>query len=250
MPLRANPFPIFIGYDARERDAFEVCRFSLQSRTSVPLAITPLDQQRLRAEGLYKRQARHENGQFIDSIDNRPFSTEFSFSRFLVPALANYRGWALYCDCDFLFTANIAHLIALADPACAAMVVKHDYEPAVPFKMDGRVQEKYPRKNWSSLVLWNCGHPSNQALTIEEANGRAGRFLQGFSWLRDDEIGNIPVTWNWLSGVSPALPDGAVPNAIHFTLGGPWFENCSDYPYAGLWAQERARAMPGRCLAV
>jgi hypothetical protein len=177
-------------------------------------------------------------------LDHRPVdplaSTEFTYTRFLVPHLAGYQGWALFCDCDFLWLADVAELLALADDRYAVMCVQHDHRPPETVKMDGATQTVYPRKNWSSLVLYNCGHPANAALTPEVVNRESGAYLHRFQWLPDAAIGALPETWNWLEGWS-APPAGGPPNAVHFTRGGPWFEAWQAVGYADLWLAERDR---------
>jgi hypothetical protein len=113
------------------------------------------------------------------------------------------------------------------------MCVKHDYVPRNAVKMDGQKQVSYPRKNWSSCILWNCGHPSNKALTKDIVSEESGAFLHRFQFLKDEEIGELPLEWNWLEGEydKPETP----PAVIHFTNGGPWFENWQDVDYAELW---------------
>ena len=232
--------PIYIGYDQREDAAYEVCRESLLRHSSIPLHIVKLDQAALTRAGLYRRRWRvTEDGNRVDLGDLRPFSTEFAFTRFMVPALSLYQGWALFCDCDFLFTADIAELFDLADPKYAAMCVKHDHDPVEATKMGGVVQSRYRRKNWSSLVLWNCGHPSNAMLTGYVVNQFAGQWLHAFEWLSDAEIGSLPLRWNWLAGVSESL--GITPAGIHFTLGGPWIPKVGGMPYEDLWRAEHDR---------
>lgn len=228
---------VFIGYDPREAEGFEVCRMSLARRTSEPLHIVKLDQPTLRDIGLYDRPWHFEGVNRIDNRDGKPFSTEFSFSRFLVPSLMLFQGWALFCDGDILFTADIAALFRMADPQYAAMVVKHEHVPTEDVKMDGIAQTRYHRKNWSSLILWNCAHRANRALVPSVVNEQPGAYLHAFSWLRDDEIGDIPQTWNWLSGVSEPLDH--VPNGIHYTLGIPSFPGHENDPYADLWLEEQ-----------
>jgi len=231
----AEPFRVFVGYDPREDMAYRVCRRSLLRRSSIPLEITPIVQQELREAGLYWR----ERGPTE--------STEFSFTRFLTPYLAGYRGWALFVDCDFLFVADVAALARLAadaDPRHAVLCVHHDYKPTEATKMDGAVQTSYPRKNCSSMVLFDCGHPKNRAaLTPEAVSTRSGAYLHRFMWLDDDEVGEVPFVWNFLVGhnrVDPADEAGTAPRAIHYTSGGPWFERYRDCEFADLWVQERA----------
>lgn len=227
--------PVFIGYDEREDDAYQVCRASLLKHASRPLHIVKLEQAALRRAGWYRREWRQEGRDRIDMGDLRPFSTDFAFTRFLVPALSLYQGWALFCDCDFLFTDDIASLFALADQRYAVMCVKHDHDPAEQTKMGGLVQSRYRRKNWSSLVLWNCGHAGNKDLTGWMVNEWAGSFLHAFSWLDDAVIGDLPKEWNWLAGIDPKPGLGDTPKGIHFTLGVPTMPGCGNTPYAALW---------------
>lgn len=221
---------VMIGYDSREADAYRVCeksilRFSHQ-------CITPLKEIGLRRSGLYDRPYRCEGAQRYDTRDGRPFSTEFSFTRFLVPALNQYEGWALFCDCDFLFRTDVNELFSLCDDEYAVMCVKHDYRPTETTKMDGQAQQVYARKNWSSLVLWNCGHPMNQKVVPRFINYMPGGKLHAFCWLKDSEIGSLPEKWNWLAGSShPAWE----PKAVHYTMGIPSMQGYENAPYADEW---------------
>lgn len=235
-----TPLPVFIGYDPREDQAFDVCRLSLARRSSVPLHIVKLDARALRYNGLLSRPyTTLPGGQRIDDRDGKPFSTEFAFSRFLVPALCLYQGWALFCDCDFLFTADIAGLLAHADERYAALCVKREHVPHEASKMDGVAQQAYPRKNWSSLVLWNCAHRKNErVIGRKSVNTMPGAWLHGFSWLDDADIGELPPTWNWLAGVDAAPSEP--PCGIHFTLGVPSMRGHENAPYADLWRAEIA----------
>ncbi len=212
---------VFIGWDSRETDAYNVCVKSLKEHASQELDITPIVRETLIETGEYYR-PQPEAG-----------SVEFTYTRFLTPYLADYDGWALFIDCDFLFTKDVADLFAMADDKYAAMCVKHDYVPRNAIKMDGQKQVSYPRKNWSSCILWNCSHPSNKALTKDVVSSESGAFLHRFQFLNDEEIGEIPLEWNWLEGEydKPETP----PAVIHFTNGGPWFDNWQDVDYAELW---------------
>lgn len=152
----------------------------------------------------------------------------------------NHQGWALFMDADMIFMSDIEKLFALCDDKYAVMCVKHSHIPTSTEKMDGREQTRYNRKNWSSFVLWNCGHPANQKLTKEVVNFMPGYNLHSFSWLSDNLIGALPYTYNYIAGVSPKLPleRGGMPDVIHYTDGGPWFDECKDVPYAGRWIEE------------
>lgn len=233
---------VFIGYDPREDDAYKVARHSIEARSSIPVLVTPIREQRLRMAGMYRRpySITKNNGavQRYDDLDGKPFSTDFSFTRFLVPAMQQWDGWAVFVDCDFLFLADIAELFAQRDETVAVKVVKRDYVPRESVKMDGQIQALYPRKNWSSLILWNCEYPVNKRLTPDVVNGQTGSWLHGFSWLMDDEIGSLDPAWNWLEGESS--PDLA-PKAVHYTRGGPWLDDYKTVAYADDWLAE-ARA--------
>jgi lipopolysaccharide biosynthesis glycosyltransferase len=214
---------VYIGYDSREDLAYQVSKYSILSK-SENVQVLPLRLTDLRERGLYSRD------------EDKLGSTEFTFSRFLIPELNQYKGWALFCDCDLLFLENINNLFSLADDKYAVMCVQHDYTPKEGTKMDGQAQTIYPRKNWSSVVLWNCSHPSNKQINKDLVNHpeTTGKYLHRFSWLKDEEIGPIPHNWNWLVGWYSEPKDGS-PKGIHYTEGGPWFENYRHCEYHQEW---------------
>ena len=230
---------VYIGYDQREDAAYKVCRHSLIRHSSLPVDVRPLKLDSVRRAGWFTRSHYPHNGQRYDSLDQKPFSTDFSFTRFLVPMLQEYDGLALFLDCDFLIRGDIAELFADFDQTKAVACVKHHHEPSDDVKMDGRQQTRYRRKNWSSFVLWNCGHEANSRLTLDGVNTRPGGWLHAFEWLDDHEIGHIPADWNYLVGYDKALAWNEVPRGIHFTSGGPWFQHMGDVPYADLWRTEQ-----------
>jgi hypothetical protein len=168
-------------------------------------------------------------------------STEFSLTRFLTPTLAGPHGFAIFVDCDFLFLDDIRAIFQEIDPTKAVSVVKHDYQPTEEVKMDGCRQHQYPRKNWSSLIVFQCNHPSVQALTPEVVNTAEPSYLHQFQWLKDDEIGNLHIGWNYLAGWYPAKYDRL--KAIHYTSGGPWFDHHKDCDFAQAWLTERDNMM-------
>lgn len=224
----SEPLRVFIGWDPREPEAYDVAAFSLRRRASRPVEVAPLKQDDLREAGLYWRD--------VDPLA----STAFTYTRFLTPALAGYQGRALYCDSDFLWLADVAKLFALAEePDRAVWCVQHDHRPREATKMDGVAQTTYPRKNWSSLMLFDCGHPSTRRLSPEVVNTQSGAFLHRMQWAADEEIGDLPVSWNWLEGWN-APPERGTPNVVHYTRGGPWFDAWRNVDYADLWLAERA----------
>lgn len=223
---------IHIGWDSREPIAYEVAKSSLLQRATCPVGVHPIRLQDLVDRGAYTRD--------VDPLA----STEFTYSRFFTPWLAGYEGWALFCDCDFLFLDDVAKLLAYRDPTKAVMCVKHDYQPKATVKMDGKVQTTYPRKNWSSFMFFNCGHPSTRRLTPELINRESGAYLHRMQWAADEEIGEIPVAWNWLEGWNEK-PATGTPSAIHYTSGGPWFKDWQQVDYADLWRAEADKVSPG-----
>jgi len=214
---------VYIGYDTREDIAYQVSKYSILSK-SQHIKVNPLKLNELKDKKIYWRE------------EDKLGSTEFTFSRFLVPELNKFEGWALFCDCDILFLEDINNLFNLTDEKYAVMCVKHDYKPKEGIKMDGKAQTLYPRKNWSSLVLWNCSHPSNKLVNKELINSpeTTGKYLHRFSWLKDEEVGSLPHHWNWLAGWYKEPEDGS-PKAIHYTEGGPWFENYRHCEYHQTW---------------
>lgn len=220
-----TPLKVFIGYDPAEEIAWNVADFSLRRHSSEEVQVFPIKQKTVRELGLYSRE-----------VDQKA-STEFSITRFLTPYLAANNGWALFTDCDFLFTDDIHKVFDFVDETKAVHVVKHDYVPSKSSKMHGVAQSAYPRKNWSSFMLFNTAHPSVKALTPDVVNKESPAFLHRFEWLSDDEIGELPLQFNFLEGEYPA--EGAIPNVIHYTNGGPWFEDWQEVDYADLWTAER-----------
>ena len=236
----SQTYNIYIGFDPKEEAAYEVLKWNLERIAKNPLNIFPLKNNVLEKIGLYNREYTEENGQKIDKIDGKPFSSDLSFTRFLVPALTMYKGWALYMDCDMYPRSDICELFEeYNDPFHALYCVKHEYAPKDNTKMDNQKQELYYRKNWSSLMLFNCEHPQNQMLTPHVVNTQTGQYLHKFGWLPDKpaDIGGINEEWNWLDGHSH---EDLVAKNVHFTTGGPWFFNwkCKremDGKYAAEW---------------
>lgn len=218
-----EPLKIFIGWDSKEPAAFAVCAHSILTRASVPVSITPLRQNALRSAGLYMR----ERG--------ATESTEFSLTRFLVPALCGFTGIAVFMDCDFLIQADITELFAypLAFPDKSVFVCQHEYMPKDSVKFLGQQQTAYPRKNWSSLIIFR--NEDCTRLTPEYVNQATGLELHRFLWA-GDAIGALPLDWNHLVGEYPPNPHA---KALHWTLGGPWFSEYRDTDHAGRWFAER-----------
>jgi len=232
-----NNFNVYIGYDSKEDIAYRVCKYSILKRSGSNVKITSLKLHELVAKNLYKRD--------IDPLA----STEFTYSRFLVPAINNYNGWAIFCDCDFIFFEDISNILTDIDQSKAVYCVQHDYTPKEKHKMDGQKQTIYPRKNWSSFILFNCAHPSNKKLSVDLVNSETGSFLHQFKWLEDNEIGSLDERWNWLEGWTSNHNDKK-PYAVHYTRGGPWFDEWQDVEFASEWTKERDEYLKSKFILV
>lgn len=220
---------VFIGFDPRETVSYHVLSHSIHARASEPVSVTPLMLSQL--SGIMTRE-RHPLQ-----------STDFSFSRFLVPSLCDFEGWALFMDCDMLVLDDMAELWKLRDDRFAVQVVKHDHVPKEETKFLGQPQSKYEKKNWSSVMLFN--NAKCTALTPDYVNTASGLELHRFQWLEsDDEIGEIPHRWNRLVGYDEKIPVSEVSN-LHYTIGGPYFDDYRDTDYADEWFAERDAMM--RC---
>ncbi|HWH39123.1 MAG TPA: glycosyltransferase [Usitatibacter sp.] len=217
-----SPIRVFIGFDGREDVAFSVLAHSIHRNASQPVSIAPVMLSQL--GGVYRR-------------DVNPLqSTQFSFSRFLTPWLCGYEGWAVFMDCDMLVLDDIARLWALRDERYAVQVVKHVHVPKEDVKFLGAVQTKYEKKNWSSVMLMNCAKCT--ALTPEYVNTATGLQLHQFKWLEDDSlIGELPSGWNHLVGYDAPRKDASL---VHYTIGGPYFEEYAQCEYAREWWHERS----------
>ena len=213
---------VFIGYDDNETIAYHVLAHSIMRHSSQPVAITPIVKRHM--QSFYSRER--------SSIE----STDFSFTRFLVPYLSDYQGWSVFMDCDMLMTADIAELWELRDDEYAVMCVKHDYAARDDVKFLGAVQTKYEKKNWSSMMLFN--NAACTELTPGVVACETGLYLHQFKWLDGDHrIGGLPTTWNYLVG-EMTMP--GTPKLIHYTLGGPYFDSYRECEHAGLWFAEHA----------
>ena len=208
---------VFIGYDSKEKIAHHILSESILRHSTKPVAITPIYLPNIKDDFVRER--------------NNLSSTEFSFSRFIIPHLMNYQGWALFMDCDMLMMADIAELWRLRDDKYAVQVCKHDYTPKDETKFLGQVQTKYPKKNWSSFMLMNCKKCTT--LTPEYVNKASGLELHQFKWLENEElIGSLPLEWNWLVGEYPYKKEI---KSVHYTDGGPYFEDYNNCDYSSEW---------------
>ena len=221
-----NDLTIYIGFDEKESAAFFTLAHSIMRHASRPVKICPLNLKNL--EGVYLRE-----------YDERQ-SNSFSFSRFLVPYLNSFSGTAIFMDCDMLVTSDIYKVLNEVDLSQRGVaVVKHDYKSKVLTKYLGNQQYNYPRKNWSSFIVWNCAYKRNRLLTPEYIRDADAATLHRFLWLDDNEIAELDSKWNFLVGeyelteITPAI--------IHWTLGGPYFDEYGDTDYHELWSAEYDR---------
>lgn len=218
--LNSKNLTIYIGYDPKEAAAFHTAVQSLIEHATQPLKIVPVSLKNFKA--IYNR--KHDVRQ----------SNEFSFSRFLVPHINNYEGYAIFMDCDMMLTRDIYSLAdEIQDFDKAVWLVKHDYKSSADIKYLGNVQYHYPRKNWSSFVLWNCAHKKNHSVTEEFVRDADAATLHRFLWLDDHEIGSLPLEWNFLVG--EYSKPSVLPANIHWTLGGPYFYEYAQADYHEMW---------------
>lgn len=212
--------PIFIGYDPREAIAYHVCSNSIIRHSTNPVSINPLA-----LSTLVDYKETHSDG-----------SNHFIYSRFLVPHLMEYQGWAIFMDGDMLVRDDITRLWDLRDHTKAVMVVKHDYQTRQAEKYLGSKNENYPRKNWSSVMLWNCGHPANRKVTADFVMNATGAEVHRFTWLDNSLIGELPAEWNWLPDEYGENTDAKL---LHYTLGTPSFHDFATTTMGDEWHRER-----------
>jgi lipopolysaccharide biosynthesis glycosyltransferase len=230
---------IYTGFDSSNDGqmlASNVCNRSLLKNTTYDIEIITLVKSDLEKQGLFYRNY------------DASASTEFTYTRFLVPYLNNYEGYAIFCDSDFLWCCDVSELLQYIDQTKAVSCVKHNHVPTDRIKMNNQLQTTYPRKNWSSLMIFNCNHPSTKQLTIKTVNEQSPAWLHRMSWANDHEIGDIPKTYNYLVGY---YHDTTKPKVLHYTDGGPWFYVCKELmlsePYfAKLWTNELIDDEPER----
>jgi lipopolysaccharide biosynthesis glycosyltransferase len=217
---------IYVGFDPRESVVYHTFTQSLIEKSTLPIEITPLAVSTLN---------------FYEET-HQDKSNDFVYSRFLTPFMSNFEGWSIYVDGDMICQADIKELLNLRDETKAVQVVKHDYKTKSPNKYLDNKNENYPRKNWSSVILWNCAHPKHKILTPEFINKQTGKFLHRFSWLEDEEIGELPIEWNWLA---IEYPENPLAKLIHYTLGAPCFKDYRTTSMAENWLSMQKKICSG-----
>ena len=218
-----KPIPVFVGYDPREAIAYHVCANSIIRNASAPVAIIPV------ALNLFT-DYKETHG------DN---SNHFVYTRFLVPYLMDFKGRAIFIDGDMVVRGDIIELYESLKTAHDVAVVKHDYKTRMPVKYMGAPNEDYPRKNWSSVIVWDCQSYPNRRLTPDFVQKQPGSFLHRFSWIDDDRIQALPPEWNWLPD---ELGENTEAKLLHYTLGTPCFHEFADTTQAAEWHSEHGLA--------
>ena len=206
---------VFIGFDEGEKVSYHILSESIRRQSSVPVSITPLCLSNLPE---FKRKLQPNQ------------STEFAFSRFLVPYLSEYKGWSLFLDCDMMFRDNIKNLWDMIDENKSIMCCKHDYTPKQNVKFRGAKNEPFPKKNWSSFMLMN--NQRCKMLTKEYVETASGLELHQFKWTHEENVGELPLDWNWLVGEYDYNKNA---KNVHWTLGGPYFKDYKNSEYADEW---------------
>ena len=222
---------VLIGYDEREHRAAAACLKSLLDATKGELYPEFLSLARLQSCGLLTRITDRRTMQEYDLVSNAHYSTRFNIARFLVPIICQ-GGPALFVDSDTIFVRDPREMLREVSARFPVSVVKHTHEPTRAVKMMEQYQNEYPRKNWSSVMLFNCDHASNRRLSLWDVNNRTRQELHGFYWLHDEEIGSLPPAWNWLVGEQPK-PDNL--GIAHFTNGGPFNDGWPGAEHDDLW---------------
>lgn len=217
---------IYIGYDDVETVAYHTLSHSIIKYASGPVRISPICSKHFR--------------KFFNRPRDEKQSNDFSFTRFLVPYLNDYDGYAIFMDCDMMLRTDIYEVLNEIDPDSAVSAVQHDYTPSDTTKYLNKIQYAYPRKNWSSFVIWNCSHVKNRILTPTFVETASGLELHRFTWLLDREIGNLDLRWNWLVG-DYINPPKNVRN-VHWTIGGPYFQEYSDVDFSAEWFEMNKEA--------
>jgi len=217
---------IVVGFDQRESVAYHTFSQSIIEKSSLPVAFIPLAINTLKG---YKETHTDKSNDFI-------------YSRFLTPHLNDFKGWAIFADGDMICQADIKELWDLKDDSKALLVVKHDYQTKANQKYLGNINENYPRKNWSSVILWNCAHPKHKVLTPDFIATQTGKYLHRFSWLDDNDIGELPPEWNWLA---IEYPENKKAKLIHYTLGTPCFKNYQNTEMSDIWHETQQRIIQG-----
>ena len=217
---------IVVGFDQKESVAYHTFVQSVIENSTIPTRFMPLN-----IGSLTNYKETHKDG-----------SNDFIYSRFLVPYLMNFNGWAIYADGDMVCVEDIKKLWDLRDDKFAVQVVKHDYKTKIKTKYWGNKNEDYPRKNWSSLILWNCNHQTHKILTPKFIQQQTGAFLHRFSWVEDIEIGEIEKEWNWLAIEYEEKKDI---NLIHYTIGTPCFEEYESASLSPFWKKSFLNMLDG-----
>ena len=217
---------IVVGFDQRESVAYHTFTQSVIDKSSLPVMFIPLA-----INTLQGYQETHSDK-----------SNDFVYSRFLTPYLNEFKGWAIFADGDMICQADIKELWDLKDETKALLVVKHNYQTKAHHKYLGNINQDYPRKNWSSIILWNCAHAKHKILTPAFVANQTGKYLHRFSWLDDNDIGELPLEWNWLA---IEYPDNRKAKLIHYTLGTPCFKGYQDTDMSDIWHNGYKRMIGG-----
>ena len=221
-----NKITIVVGFDQREAIAYHTFCQSIIEKSSIPIQFIPLA-----INSLYFYNETHNDG-----------TNNFIYSRFLTPYLCDFKGFAIYADGDMIFNANISELADLFDTSKAVQLVKHNYKTKRSIKYFGNDNKNYHRKNWSSMVIFNCQHPANSVLTPEFIQNHSGSFLHRFQWLKDDEIGALDSTWNYLAIEYKPRKDAKL---IHYTLGTPCLVDFKEAEMSDIWWETYGRVIEG-----
>ena len=224
--MKLNKITIVVGFDQREAIAYHAFCQSILEKSTIPVQFIPLA-----SNSLYFYTENHHDG-----------SNSFIYSRFLTPFICEFKGLAVYADGDMICNADISELADLFDTSKAVQLVKHEYKTKRSIKYFGNDNKNYPRKNWSSMVVFNCQHPANRVLTPQFIQEHDGVFLHRFQWLHDDEIGELDITWNYLAIEYKSRNDAKL---VHYTLGTPCLVDFKEAEMSDIWWKTYSRVIEG-----
>jgi len=217
---------IYIGWDSKQQEASDVCEYSIHKYARYPVEVVHLKKDELIEQRAYYRP------------EGDPASTEFTYTRFLLPWLNNYTGWSVFVDSDFLFQHDVTSMLdyientRISNNRAVYVCKHHEYVPKSETKFWGKPQMTFPRKNWSSLMVFNNSHTACRRLHPLSVSNQSPQWLHRFEWCNDDQIGEISLLWNWLVGEYESDVPGV--RGLHFTNGGPW-NDVWGQDYEDLW---------------
>jgi len=213
-PLHVEaPIRVYVGTTASQELAFQVLAHSIRRHASMSVEIIPM---RDLPVPIPKRP------------ECRP-RTPFSFSRFLIPALAGYRGRAVYLDADMLVFADIASLWQTSLNGADVLYIEQPVASARPDQF--------------SVLLMNCEtlrwNIEGIVRGLDDRRYAYEDLLHGFCVVPHERLAaGLPPSWNSLERYRAGET-----SLLHYTdmHRQPWVS--LDNPRGHLWIAELIRAV-------